>query len=342
MFRTFSLACLAVVAILPGRAAERFRGGLLDPGANAVYTWGDGLFRIDMTSGAERKLASGWFGEGGCVYDVDRDRTPDVILQSGPALGQLVWISGATGESHTIDTGIEMHDCIVTMFHGHTGVLMVQRGMQLRFYTLPDRRGGEWGYTELYSFYTPSYQTSLVLADVDGDGKTDLFCGNYWMKAPAAFELPWHIFAIDTYSETPASAMLRLVLLDSMHLLAAQGHMRDARLAIFTKPADPEQLWQEQRLEGDLHLVNAHAAIAWGEGFVVGENNGTDSRILYFDRAGSKPVEISRGTPVIAFWRWNEKLLALTPADVRAISMNSVDTHRRPESNPPGSAKTGR
>ena len=36
----------------------------------------------------------------------------------------------------------------------------------------------------VYSFYTPSRQAGLLLADVDGDGLTDIFAGNYWIRSP--------------------------------------------------------------------------------------------------------------------------------------------------------------
>ena len=309
---------------------------------NAVYAWGDGLYRFELPALARRQIASGSFGEGGCTHDINGDGTLDVVLQSGEKPGNLVWIDGRDGKSHTIDTGIEMHDCVVTTLLGHTGVLMIQRGIQVRFYTMPEKPGGEWSYREIYSFYTPSYQTSLILADVDGDGLTDIFCGNYWMKSPERWELPWHIFAINTYSETPKSAMLRLALLDRNHLVAAQSHMPDARLTIFEKPDDPGRLWVGNRLSDKLHLVNPHGLVAWDGNILVGENNGDNSRLVLFAVSPDGKFEgmIRPTLPVIALWRWRDSLLVLLPERVERINLS--DTRHLPAPSPPAPARTGR
>lgn len=343
------LLVLAVLTAIPQQepidrsdASVNFQGGTLVESANAVYAWGEGLYRIELPSFARQQIASGSFGEGGCTHDINGDGTLDVVLQSGQKPGNLVWIDGRNGKSHTIDTGIEMHDCVVTTLLGHTGLLMIQRGIQVRFYTMPEKPGGEWGYREIYSFYTPSYQTSLILADVDGDGLTDIFCGNYWMKSPERFELPWHIFAINTYSETPKSAMLRLALLDRDHLVAAQSHMPDARLTIFEKPDDPRRLWIGNRLETNLHLVNPHGLVAWDDSILVGENNGDSSRLVLLKVSpNGKVAGIVRHTlPVIALWKWRDSLLALLPERVETINLS--DTRRLPVASPPGRAQTSR
>ncbi|HUS04734.1 MAG TPA: hypothetical protein VMZ52_00445, partial [Bryobacteraceae bacterium] len=137
----------------------------------------------------------------------------------------------------------------------------------------------------------------------------DIFAGNYWIRSPERFALPWRLFAINLYSEEPDSAMLGLAVASGSDTLAvAQGHRKEARLAIFQRPADPTQLWQERRLEDGLHLVRPHgllAAESQGKGefaFYVGEHAGAASRILLvpFDA----PVrEVARGRDVLALWR---------------------------------------
>ena len=97
---------------------------------------------------------------------------------------------------------------------GRRGVLLVHRRSQVRFYEIPADRSAPWPATEIYSFYTPSNQGGMLLADIDRDGTTDLLCGNYWIKSPDRFELPWRLFAIEPWSEEPDSAMLRLALAD--------------------------------------------------------------------------------------------------------------------------------
>jgi hypothetical protein len=312
--------------------------------ASALYAWGNGVYRIELPSLRRSRIASGDFGDGGCTYDIDSDGILDVVVQEGRSPGKLAWINGRDGESHTIDSNIEMHDCLVMNLLGKTGVLMIQRGIQVRFYSLPDANG-QWGYREIYSFYTPSYQTSLVPADVDVDGFTDIFCGNYWLKSPQRFDLPWHIFAINTYSETPKSAMLRVAQLDAGRIVVAQSHMSDARLTVFEKPDDPRRPWIGDRLESDLHLVNPHGLVALDERFMAGENNAEKSRLFYFRQKddGSYEHRIVRvGMPVIGLWGWRGAVVALWPESAEIIPDLFLGTRRLRVSSPRELGQTDR
>ena len=126
----------------------------------------------------------------------------------------------------------------------------------LFFRTFPAPVRDGWPETELYTIYTPSTEGGLVIADIDGDGLPDLLCGNYWMKSPTRFELPWREFAIDTWNEEEGSAMLLLAWSDPVRV-AAQRDMRPARAAWFERPADPKQLWTAH----DLGLLQGAAGI---------------------------------------------------------------------------------
>src|SRR2546430_2664916 len=138
------------------------RGAALSADRTRLYTWGDGLYVWDIGSMNSKRLAKGSFGEGGCLLDIDHDGHDDLIVQSGDGLGKLIWFNGRTWRQTVIDSGIEMHDCLGFTLLGHRGVLMVQRGMQVRFYTEPSKGHEKWGYREIYSFYTPSKQAGLI------------------------------------------------------------------------------------------------------------------------------------------------------------------------------------
>ena len=60
---------------------EVVRGGGLDRTGRSLYTWGDNLRRWDTSTLGSEVLASGNFGEGGCLVDVDGDGRPDIVIE---------------------------------------------------------------------------------------------------------------------------------------------------------------------------------------------------------------------------------------------------------------------
>ncbi|MGH9630828.1 MAG: hypothetical protein ACRD7E_21145, partial [Bryobacteraceae bacterium] len=159
------------------------RGVALSADQKTLYTWGGSLQLWSLPGLKPRKLAEGYFSEGGCLVDVDQDGMEDLILQEGPGLGRLVWRKAPEWEPVVIDTGVKMHDCIAATLFGRQGFLMIHRHMQVRFYE-PDKAGKHWARREIYSFYTPSQQAGLLLSDINKDGLNDIVAGNYWIRSP--------------------------------------------------------------------------------------------------------------------------------------------------------------
>jgi hypothetical protein len=192
----------------------------------------------------------------------------------------------------------------VTLF-GRRGLVLIHRGAQIRFYEIPRNPAQPWPVREIYSFYTPSDQGGLAMADIDGDGLPDLIAGNDWVRSPARFELPWHIFAIELWNEEAKSAMLRQVWADGK-LVAVQRRMTQARFAWFEKPGDPKQLWVEHRIEIEPPL-NQPNSLAVGDfdgdgslDLLVAERGGL-GRLLIFRNTGGwrfEPHEIARGRAI--------------------------------------------
>jgi len=240
-----------------------------------LVTWGEQILEWSLPDLHRKVLAapSAPVGEGGCLEADGKG----LFLQEGDLL--VYRRAPDWSKVRVLDHGIDMHNCVVVSLLGERGVLMTQRGMQARFYSFPD-----FHEREVYSFYSASYQSGLVLADIDGDGLTDIFCGNYWIRSPENWKLPWHDFAIELYNQEHDSAKMTVVLEDDGTLTVAQGHLAEGRVARFRRPADVKQLWQEENVT-ILHYPHAAAP------GIVAENNGPRSRVFI----GGREAEATDG-----------------------------------------------
>lgn len=278
-------------------------------GQGEIWTWGDTLVRWRNLK--PEPLGSFQTNAGGCVADADADGDLDLIA---PVKEGLAVFRAPRWERELIDEGPDFEDCLGLDLFGRPGIAAVYRGMQIRFYQRS--AAGRWSYREIYSFYTASRQGGLLARDIDGDGRLDLVSGNYWIQSPESFDLPWRLFAINTWSEQPESASARLAF-RGMALVWAESRQSPARLAIFGRPLNPKLLWTP--LEVGIAPALAHPkglAVFEDRFIIVGEANGERSRLMVVREDGAAKT-IARGQPTVAiladsagFWVLSERRVA--------------------------------
>lgn len=297
---------------------EEIRGAAL--AYPRVYTWGDTLRVWKLPGGDSSVLEAGQppFGAGGCLFDPGDGRAGVILLERipGAELGRMVWLAPPSWRRSEIDSGADFRDCLEVKLHGRRGVLVLHRSLQVRFYEPAEEPGAPWPYREIYSIYTPTRQGGLLTADVDGDGLTDILAGNYWIRSPERFELPWRLFAINLWMETWESATLRLAPASISggrfpDLVACQSEMRPARLAWFSRPDNPTEPWTEHRLDGRLELRRPRALAAGDldqDGrpeIAVGETGGPGSRLIVFWNQGGgrfRAATVATTTGLLELW----------------------------------------
>jgi hypothetical protein len=272
----------------------------------AILTWGARLQSWPLTGAAPTTLlAHRDFGAGGCIADVDSDGLDDLLVQEHPGVSRFLWLQAPNWTPHTIENETDFTNCLPFTIAGKRGVLLTHLHSQVRFYLFPS-----FEYKELYSIYTASQQGGLLPHDVDGDGLTDLFVGNYWMKNPGALDVAWRIFAVNLWHDTPTAARAALALWRSRSLVWAA-----TRVAVFHPPPDVKQLWVEHSLAP---LDQPRAILVHPRGIFIGHAAGVALESPVANGAW-KRTTISRVPGILQLINWRDNVIAVSPAGLHWI-----------------------
>jgi len=304
------LAALCAALCAASLTAQIRGAAIISKPRPLIITWGDQLLAWDL-SGKPPTVLRGraGFGPGGCAADVNNDGRDDLLVQQRPGPSPFLALIAPRWTPRIVERETDFRDCMPFAIDGRRGVLIPHLHTQLRFYLFTG-----FGYKELYSIYTPSEQGGLLVYDVDRDGLSDLFIGNYWMKNPGKLDVAWRLFAINTIHDTPTAATAALGLWRGDTLIWAEASARKARIAAFTPPPDREQLWIEHRLPP---LDEPRAVLVHDDGVFIGHASGV---VLERPENGTwRRTAVASGFPVLKLFWVRDAVWAVTPSGVRRV-----------------------
>ena len=150
------------------------------------------------------------------------------------------------------------------------------------------------------------------------------------MRNPGRWDLPWRLFNMNTFFDTPDSALARQALFPrpdgkQPDLIWAESEGAPARLAWLERPADVTQQWSAHLIEPAPNHPRALLVVesrpgAWPD-LLVGADDGL--RLYRYDGRAWTMSRLWNGAPVLALFRAApDTLLAVTPDGVRRIRLS--------------------
>lgn len=293
-----------------------------------ILTWGTELLLWKPRSADPIVLLKNAdFGSGGCVADLDHDGVDEIFVAEKPEPSRLLYLTPPRWDASTVESTTEFRDCLALSLNGKRGVLIPHFHSQLRHYARPAARGGAWQARDVYSIYTASRQSGLHTADVDGDGQTDLFIGNYWLRNPGKPGLHWRLFAINNYYDTidaasAESALVHLPRRNRPSLVWLESIASPARAVVLHPGPDPRQLWTAEPLPGEWHeprglLVHDIDRDGVPE-IVIGDRSGVS--LLRYREGTWRRTALAQGFVCIGVFAIDGEIYAVRPDGVRVVS----------------------
>lgn len=271
-----------------------------------LWTWGASLTEWTLDTLEPRVLLA------------QTDLGPGCVAAEGLAAlsrSRLVLLAPPRFAETVLEPATDFSGCLPFTISGRRGVLIPHLHAQLRFYEFA--RPGR--YHELYSIYTASKQGGLLAHDVDRDGGLDLFFGNYWVRNPGRLGLPWRLFAVNTFFDSPDAALARLALLQ-LPGKPAPGLVwaGPGRLAFLERPSPVTEQWPPLPLEPAPERTLALLATADPPAVYAGHDKGVTRWLWSGGRFTASSV--LDGAPVVALFQLpGGRILAVTPAGPRIL-----------------------
>jgi hypothetical protein len=148
------------------------------------------------------------------------------------------------------------------------------------------------------------------------------------MRNPGKWELPWRLFNMNTFFDKPDSALARQAVYQRAgrakpDLLWAESEGAPARFALLERPADEKQAWPAQMIEPAPDHPRALLVLETKQGewppVLVGAGDGV--RLYQASAGGWSMSQLWRGASVLALFRVNGKVLAVTRERVERIDL---------------------
>jgi hypothetical protein len=292
---------------LPLLAAQILGAALLDGASPKVWTWGDAVREWPLDGGPPRVLAARSTGPGGCV-----DSRGRLYVMERPGPSRLIRVRPQAWNPEVIENETEFDSCLPLELNGRRGVVLTHLFSQVRFYQEP-----RWNYEELYSIYTASQQGGLLAHDVNGDGRQDLFVGNYWLRNSGRRGVPWRLFAVNVWHEGPATARAALAWTGDALVWAETA---GSRVALFRPPGDDRELWREERIPVEFDQPRAVAVGDLDSDRRAEIVAGDSRRVVALRRGASWTAEtLAEGFPALRLWVHRGRVVVASADQVRVL-----------------------